>query len=101
MTKEELYYCKMNDTLYKNKEEHEQRSKVDYACLLLTNLVEECCVCNEHNNVKTTCSHNICRICFRKLERKMYCLTCEANINYISCPLCRKVIKADCSHFFS
>jgi len=39
-----------------------------------------CCVCNEHTITETPCGHNLCLVCWEKLEKK-------------TCPLCRQEIK--------
>jgi hypothetical protein len=42
-------------------------------------LDKECCVCLIENQEYTACSHNLCRTCNAKLERR-------------NCPICRKKI---------
>jgi hypothetical protein len=39
-----------------------------------------CCVCNDHTTTKTPCGHELCLVCWEKLEKK-------------TCPLCRHEIR--------
>jgi hypothetical protein len=99
MTKaQNLYYCKINDRIYKDEGSFHLRSKIEYASLVLTNQVEECSVCNENNIVKTVCDHNLCRLCFTQCEKLKFCFNCNLYIKYTACPVCRKILKCDCSH---
>jgi hypothetical protein len=64
-------------------------------CLLLkklkqsdeeNNTKEECCVCFEKNEVKTSCKHNLCRPCHSKLEWNE---EEDEDEKFKLCPMCR------------
>jgi hypothetical protein len=93
---EEIYYCKINDMMYETKEEFENRSKHTHAKLFLTNQLEECCVCQEPNTIKTNCEHNFCRLCFNKSKKKVFCNLCSEFEIIIKCPVCRNVLVSPC-----
>lgn len=96
-TNDELYYCSINDYLYINKEEYDKRDRNCEVHLTLRNLLEECCVCNTNNIVKTSCNHNLCRICFNKCIKQEYCNKCDLELeDIICCPLCRRELYKDC-----
>jgi hypothetical protein len=99
MTKaDSLFYCKINDKIYKDEPSFHLRPKVNHASLLITNQLEECSVCNENNTVKTVCEHNLCRLCFAQCDKVKFCIDCNSFIKYIACPVCRKILKCDCNH---
>jgi hypothetical protein len=93
---EEIYYCRINDSIYENKEDFEKRSKHTHAKLFLTNQLEECCVCHEPNSIKTICDHNLCRLCFNKTKQNITCNICGELEALIKCPVCRHVLVGPC-----
>ena len=49
-------------------------------CILCNNpRIDKCCVCYDVNSIYTICEHNLCRICYYKIETK-------------KCPVCREII---------
>lgn len=50
---------------------------------MIVNNTEECCVCYEKTNSKTSCGHSICYRCVKKVKKK------EGDRD---CPMCRKTI---------
>jgi len=49
-------------------------------CILCNNpRIDKCCVCYDVNSIYTICEHNLCRICYYKIDTK-------------KCPVCREII---------
>jgi len=40
---------------------------------------DKCCVCYDVNSLYTSCEHNLCRICYYKIDSKK-CPVCRTNI---------------------
>jgi hypothetical protein len=84
-------YSKLLDSVVKNNEFVKKEKK----CLLMNKLckneeVDMCCVCMEPNTLKTPiCKHNLCRICYTKIEY-LYDEDHEDEIK--KCPMCRESI---------
>lgn len=41
--------------------------------------IDKCCVCYDVNSIYTICQHNLCRLCYYKIDIK-------------NCPICREII---------
>ena len=54
---------------------------------LFKNPVQQCIVCYDYNMVLTKCKHNLCRICFDSMYKKV----CDMD-PLIQCPVCKQVI---------
>lgn len=50
----------------------------------------KCCVCFDFTSNKTSCSHNLCVVCYQKLKKLK-----KSNKNTICCPMCRTQTKLD------
>lgn len=49
-------------------------------CILCNNpRIDKCCVCYDVNSIYTICEHNLCRLCYYKIDNK-------------KCPICRETI---------
>jgi hypothetical protein len=100
LTKHEMiFYCRINDLIYKDENDFNNRNRETEASLLITNQLATCVVCNENNKVLTSCNHNVCRLCFNKCSKKIFCASCEQYDSCrIYCPICRKMLKTTCCY---
>jgi hypothetical protein len=76
-----LRYSRIVDTLFCSDEEMEKEEEYKYAlCFFSRKPVENCSVCMEPNMVLTSCNHNLCRYCAKKLGKKFKCPVCRVKL---------------------
>ncbi len=95
LTKDEgkLIYSKITDKVYETDlkllNDEEKRNALNFIC---NKKIEECCVCNDLNVVKTHCKHNLCRLCYKKILDTAGLGCHYEDENGASCPICREDI---------
>ena len=83
-------YSKIIDTIVKNNEFVKKEKRFMLLNKLCKNEeIENCCVCLEPNLLKTTCNHNLCRVCYSNIK---YLYDDEIGDEVKKCPMCREQI---------
>ena len=81
-------YSKIKDNLV-SKENFEKEEKLAMAKIFIKHsTIEDCSVCMEKNTTLTRCGHNLCRVCYSKMNKGK---------SHVSCPLCRQCLCPECN----